>query len=298
MTPSVTQEMRYVIEERGRIVWEAARAADRLQHALETGASGRGSARDSERTGGGGKAPVHGSAPLDVTILDCLVQSYEVVLDEIDTMRQALADPEAARVAVPVQTLQAGFAFLAEHLDEVPEQVGDTVAMTCRREHGRYARTLAGAYGERSRRCPTCDQASLLPETAIAPDGRGHVLVCSTPECDPAPGRWRRFDLVRDSGIIPGVDSAALVSLKELAAMTGIPYRTLDSAVRRAKIAPVPASPSSAPSSARSSARPSRSSASSSSDAAATTRLFRLADIQSLPALRKVARVRLGELRD
>jgi hypothetical protein len=277
MTLSATQEMRYVIEERGRIVREAARAADRLQQALETGASGRGSAGDSERTGGGRKAPVHGSAPLDVTILDCLVQSYEVVLDEIDTMRHALADPEAAGVSVPVQTLQAGFAFLAEHLDEVPEDVGDTVAMACRREHGRYAQTLAGAYGERSRRCPTCDQASLLPETAIAADGRGHVLVCCTPECDPAPGRWRRFDLVRDTGIIPGLDGAALVSLKDLAAMTGIPYRTLDSAVRRAQIPPVPTP---------------------SSSAGTATRVFRLADIQALPALRRVARVRLGELRD
>ncbi|WP_370352884.1 hypothetical protein [Catenulispora sp. EB89] len=284
-----------MIEERGRIVREAARAADRLQHALETGASGRGSARDSERTGGGRKAPVHGSAPLDVTILDCLVQSYEVVLDEIDTMRQALADPAAATVNVPVQTLQAGFAFLAEHLDEVPEEVGDTVAMTCRREHGRYARTLAGAYGERSRRCPTCDQASLLPETAVAPDGRGHVLVCSTPECDPAPGRWRRFDLVRDSGIIPGVDGGALVSLKELAAMTGIPYRTLDSAVRRAKIAPVPTSSSSNSSSSSASAA---ASAAASTNAGAATRLFRLADVQALPALRRATRVRLGGLRD
>jgi hypothetical protein len=265
-----------VIEQRGRIVREAARAADRLQQALETGASGRGTARDAERAGGGRKAPVHGSAPLDVAILDCLVQSYEVVLDEIDAMRQALADPEAAGVGVPVRTLRAGFAYLAEHLDEVPEEVGDTVAMTCRREHGRYARTLAGAYGERSRRCPTCDQASLLPETAITRDGRGHVLVCSNPECDPAPGRWRRFDLVRDSAAVPGLAATALVSLKDLAAMTGIPYRTLDSAVRRAQIAPVPAS----------------------ANAGGTTRVFLLADLQALPALRRVAHVRLGELRE
>lgn len=265
-----------MIQERGRIVREAARAADRLQHALETGASGRGTAGDSERTGGGRKAPVHGSAPLDVTILDCLVQSYEVVLDEIDTMRQALADPQAAMVVVPVRTLQAGFAYLAEHLDDVPEDVGDTVAMTCRREHGRYARTLAGAYGEKSRRCPTCDQASLLPETAIARDGRGHVLVCSNPDCDPAPGRWRRFDVVRDSAAVPGLDNAALVSLKDLAAMTGIPYRTLDSAVRRAKLAPAPMAP----------------------NGDSTTRAFRLADLQALPALRRVAHMRLGELRD
>lgn len=255
---------------------EAARAADRLQHALETGASGRGAAQDSERTGGGRKAPVHGSAPLDVAILDCLVQSYEVVLDEIDTMRQALAHPEAAEASVPVRTLHAGFAYLAEHLDEVPEEVGDTVAMTCRREHGRYARTLAGAYGERSRRCPTCDQASLLPETAIARDGRGHVLVCSNPECDPTPGRWRRFDLVRDSAVIPGLDATALVSLKDLAAMTGIPYRTLDSAVRRAQISPVQGA----------------------SSAGTVTRVFLLADLQALPALRTVAHVRLGELRE
>ena len=267
-----------MIEERGRIVRDAARAADRLQRVLETGTGISGSAKagGSEPTGGGRKAPVHGSAPLDVTILDCLVQSYEVVLDEIDAMRQALADPEAAEVSVPVRTLQAGFAYLAEHLDEVPEEVGDTAAMTCRTEHGRYARTLAGAYGEPSRRCPTCHRASLLPETAIAPDGRGHVLVCSSPECDPAPGRWRRFDLVRDPELIPGRDAAALVSLKDLAAMTGIPYRTLDSAVRRAQIAPAPTS----------------------SNAGTGTRLFRLADLQALPALRKAARVRLGELRD
>jgi hypothetical protein len=208
------------------------------------------------------------------------VHSYEVVLDEIDTMRQALADPRAAGAAVPVRTLQAGFAYLAEHIDDVPEEVGDTVALTCRGEHGRYARTLAGAYGEPSRRCPACEQASQLPETAIAADGRGHVLVCSTPACDPAPGEWRRFDLIKESEIIPGLDNGAVVALQDLAAMTGIPYRTLDSAVRRAKIAPVPTSPHAG------------------AGTGAAARVFRLADLHGLPPLRKARHARLGGLRE
>lgn len=253
-----------MIKERRRIVREAARAADRLKSALESGVTGSGSAGRTERTGKGRKAPVHGSVPLDVAILDCLMDSYEVVLDEIDTVRSALADPRAAGVSVPVRTLQAGFAYLAEHIDDVPEEIGDTIAMTCRGEHGRYARALAGAYGEPSRRCPACDRPSLLPEAAVVADGRGHVLVCSTPECDPAPGEWRRFDLARESETVPGLGGDAQVRLKDLAAMTGIPYRTLDSAVRRARIAPVPTSA-----------------------AAAGARVYRLADLQALPALRK-----------
>jgi hypothetical protein len=269
-----------VNRQRQRVVRDAARAAAQLQQAMEQGVKSSRAAGDPAGAGAGHRAPVHGSVPLDVGILDCLTESLDVVLAEVAAVQEAMAardrggpgahregaadgtstDTTDTTADVPTATLHAGFAYLAEHVDDVAEELGAAVAMTCRREHGRYARTLAGAYGDPPRRCPECGRVSLLPESAIVPAGRPHVLVCSTPECDPVPGRWRRYDVLERTTPVSDVDHEILVGLKELSALAGVPYRTLDSGVRRAKVAPA--------------------------DTVDGVRLFRLADLLALPALR------------